>query len=266
MMWVIIDGNNWFSIAWYALKPTKSLHPDDIQADLEDRSARSVQTVLNWVEDIKRQLKPETFAICWDSPNSLRRQMFQEYKGGRGEKPEGYYVAMDDLRRKLELAGEWNVEIDGLEADDLLAKFAIDAVKEGSQCLLCSSDKDLHQCLIAGKVSQCTSVGRPEDRQRVLIFQILTAKLFEERYGVTLSQWIDYRCMAGDKTDGLPKPYGVGDKIALKILNACGSLDEFYADPLKAPITEGKRKAMLEFKPQLQLVRSLITLPLRKSQ
>ena len=262
-MLVIIDGNNWFSRAWFALKPTTSTEPEVVRIDIEERSVRSIQTTGHWIQDIKKQLKPTTLAICWDSPSSLRKELFPEYKGGRGEKPEGYYEAMTVLRRRLR--DYWNVEIDGCEADDLLAKFAIDAVRTGEQCLLCSSDKDLHQCLVAGVVSQCMYVNRPGGGRQNLIFQVITADNWKDHYDVALSQWLDYRCMVGDKADGLPKPYGIGDKLARKILEACGSLDEFYADPLKAPITEGKRHAMLEFKSQLPLVRSLITLPIKKN-
>lgn len=259
-MLVIIDGNNWFSRAWYALKPTKATEPEIVRADLEERSVRAIQTTGHWIQDINKQLNPTTLAICWDSPVSLRKELFPEYKGGRSEKPEGYYEALAVLRRRLR--NYWNVELDGCEADDLLAKFAIDAVRTKEQCLLCSSDKDLHQCLVAGAVSQCIHVSRPVDRPG-LSFDVITADDLKERYGVELSQWIDYRLMVGDKTDGLPKPYGVGDKIARTVLEACGSLDGFYADPSKAPISDSKRNSLLEFKPQVPLMRKLITLPFK---
>lgn len=261
-MWVVIDGNNWYSRAWFALKPTTSTDPEIVRADMEERCVRAVQTVLDWIEDTARQLKPETLAICWDSPNSFRREMFPEYKGGRGEKPEGYYAAMAVLRQNLD--SYLQVESSGYEADDLLAKFAIDAVKANEQCLLCSSDKDLHQCLITGAVSQCISITRSLGQHfGRLEFKVVTADLLFNEYGVKPSQWVDFRCMVGDKSDGLAGALGIGEKLARKILDACETLDGFYADPDKAPIAAGKRSSLLEFKSQVPLMRKLVTLPLR---
>lgn len=262
-MLVIIDGNNWFGRAWFSLKPTKATEPEIVKADLEERSTRAIQTTGHWIQDTKRQLHPETLAICWDSPSSFRKELFPAYKGGREEKPEGYYEAMEVLRRRLR--EYWNVEMDGYEADDLMAKFAIDAVKTNDKCLLCSSDKDLHQCLVAGSVSQCTEVKRREGSQK-LDFHVLNAEGFEGSYKMPLSQWLDYRCMAGDKSDNLPKPYGIGDKIARQILSACGTLDAFYDDPSKAGLSATRLNAMLEFKEHLPLLRKLITLPLRHEE
>lgn len=259
MMWVIIDGNNWFSRAWFALKPTTSTEPEIVQADLEERSVRAVQTAGHWIQDIKKQLKPTTLAICWDSPNSLRKQLYPEYKSHR-EKPEGYHAAMAVLRRRLR--DYWNVELNGYEADDLLAKFAFDANREEARCLLCSSDKDLHQCLVAGVISQCIGMKRPFGDRR-LEFEMITAKLLCKEYGVTPAQWVDYRCMVGDKADGLPGVYGIGPVNASDILVACGTLDGFYAEPFKAPISTTKRNALLEYKSRLPLIRKLITLPLK---
>ncbi len=256
-MWVIIDGNNWYSRAFYALTPTESQEPGVIKADLDLRCVRSVQTVLRWIEDTERQLKPTTLAICWDSRKSFRKELCDKYKGHKGEKAEGYYSAMDALR--LRLKDYQQRESSGFEADDLLAGFARDAVDEGEKCLLCSSDKDMHQCLTAGFVSQCTKMKRTEGISG-LDFRVLNAEGLFKKYGVTPSQWIDYRCMTGDKSDGLPGVDGIGPKNAMEVLVACGTLDGFYAEPFKAQIAVAKRNALLEFKSQLPLMRELITL------
>lgn len=257
-MYLIIDGNNWFSVAWYALKPTTSTVPAIIQADMELRAVRSIQTVMNWVEDIEQQIRPTTMAICWDSATSFRKQLMPEYKSDR-EKPDGYFAAMRTLRKNLD--GCWQVEMDGLEADDLMAKFARDAVKANERCLLCSSDKDLHQCLIAGCVSQCTGIDRQVLNSKIFDLRVMTERALIDKYGVAPSLWVDYRCMVGDPSDGLPKPTDIGPVNAIKILSACGTLDEFYKDPFKAPISPAKRNAMLAFKEQVPLVRKLIKLP-----
>jgi 5'-3' exonuclease len=255
-MWVIIDGNNWYGRAFFALKPTMSQEPEIIRMDLELRCGRAVQTVLNWIEDTKLQLKPTMLAICWDSTSSFRKELCPEYKAGRGEKPAGYCAAMGVLRMCLE--GYRQCESSGFEADDLLAGFARDAIDEGERCLLCSSDEDLHQCLTTGVVSQCTRVKRLADHR--LEFNVLTADGLFKLYGVKPWQWIDYRCIVGDRSDGLPGAPGVGPKAALAILGACGTLDRFYEEPDKAPLTALKLNTMLEFKSQLPLMRDLVTL------
>lgn len=256
-MWVIIDGNNWFSRAWFALKPTTSQDPEVIKHDLEQRSARSIQTTLRWIEDANRQLNPTTLAICWDSSTSFRKKACPAYKDGR-EKPDGYHSAMSVLRDNLQDYRQ--CEQSGYEADDLLAGFARDAIDEGEKCLLCSSDKDLHQCLVAGMVSQCTDFKRSLINSNRLEFQVLTYDGLLKQYGVSPWQWIDYRCISGDSSDGLPGAPGIGPKTACSVLVACQTLDEFYKEPFKAPITIRQRNILLEFQSQIPLMRDLITL------
>lgn len=256
MMWVIIDGNNWYSRAWFALKPIKSQDPAVVQADLEDRCIRSVQTVERWVEDAAHQLKPTMLAICWDSPSNSRRDQYPEYKP-KAERPPGYAEAMVILRRELQDYRQ--CESTGYEADDLMAGFARDAIDEGERCLLCSSDKDLHQCLTAGFVAQCTRMSRPVGGDR-LRFHVTKADELMELYGVTPLQWVDFRCLSGDPSDKLPGAPGIGPKTAREILAACGTLDGFYKEPFKAPITATKRNVLLEFKAKVPMMRDLVTL------
>lgn len=254
-MWVVIDGNNWFSRAWFALKPTSSQSPAIVQADLEQRCIRSIETVVRWIDDIARELKPTMLAVCWDSPASFRRELFPEYKADHN-KPAGYREAMRSLKEIL-LGRHLQYLANGYEADDLLAGFAREAIDEGERCVLCSSDKDLHQCLVDGCVSQCTRMARVDNQLR---FHITRSKELVDQYGVKPWQWVDYRCLTGDPSDGLPGVYGIGPKIAVDILTACGTLDKFYEEPFKAPITAAKRVAMLAFKPQVPLMRKLMTL------
>jgi DNA polymerase-1 len=93
-----------------------------------------------------------------------------------------------------------------------------------------------------------------------LEFKVITAEKLLDEYGVNPSQWVDFRCMTGDTSDGLPGAPGIGPKTARDVLVACGTLDKFYEEPFKAPVSVIKRNALLEFRSQVPLMRNLITL------
>lgn len=238
-MWTLIDGNNWYARDFFASGPS------------------APGNFIRRLDDLIAQLSPERVAIAWDT-RSFRHDISPSYKAHRSPKPDGFASALTELQNTLALRDIYSYSSDGFEADDLLAAMAASAIDEGIKAMIFSSDRDLHQCLVSGRVNQVTAVGRRD--RHTLDFTITTADLLHKANYVHPHQWIDYRSMLGDKSDNITGCPGVGPAAAAEVLRACGSLDGFYANPLAPRITARQRESLLAFRERLPDVQALLTL------
>lgn len=240
-MWLLIDGNNWFARDFFAAGP------------------RCVGTFLNRLQDIQTDRQPARVAVCWDSPESFRRQLSPSYKAQRGEKPPGFHKTLSELQGMVvQLANVASLSASGFEADDLLATLATMAVDEGEKAMLFSADQDLHQMLVAGLVNQVTSVTRPS--RGVMHYVAMTADLLKEKTGLQPHQWVDYRALVGDSSDNIKGCPGIGPDAARKILERFDSLDDFYANPFAVLLNQRQHALLMNYREQLPGVRRLIKL------
>lgn len=238
-MWLLIDGNNWFARDFYA-SGTSCGH-----------------NFLKRLEDLKYWDKTERIAIAWDS-RSFRHDLVPSYKAGRKEKPDGFARTLSELRDRVAGLDCYSIAVDGFEADDLLAAMAASAIDEGVRAMIFSSDRDLHQCLVADRVNQVTQISRVLANGIDLV--ITTAANLFEKHGVHPYQWIDYRTMIGDKSDNIAGCPGLGPVAAAEVLRACGSLDRFYHSPFTPALTARQRNALLAFKEKIPTTQTLLTL------
>lgn len=241
MTWLLIDGNNLFCRDFYA------------------NQQYAVGSFLRRIDDLREQLEPTRVAICWDSGGSFRDELFSGYKAARGPAPDGLATALRQVREAVESRGGIeSAACERFEADDLVATLAALAIDEGEQATIVSSDKDLHQCLADGRVNQILKINRPS-RSR-LAFDVMTAAGLVERYSVFPHQWIDYRALTGDASDGIPGCDGIGPKAAASILGRYDSLDDYYANPWKIKLGPSQERNLKRFRERLPLSRQLLKL------
>src|SRR5258708_37891247 len=106
--------------------------------------------------------------------------------------------------------------LDGYEADDLIgtiAKEAVDKFKE--EVVIGTGDRDLLQ-LVNGQVNVLMPVN---GFTKTMLFD---EKAVEEKYGVHPKQFVDYKALIGDASDGYPGVTGIGPKTAAKLLQEYG--------------------------------------------
>lgn len=241
MTWLLIDGNNWFARDFYASN-------NDAPGNFLRRLA-----------DLRSQVTHSRVAIAWDARSSFRHELSEGYKAKRVAKPDGFYGNMNELRNELAtVAGVASFEVEGFEADDILAALVRNALDEGEKAIVFSSDRDLFQCLAAGTVSQVIQVSRLKPQS--LSFSVMTADKLETEYGVKPWQWIDFRTMVGDQSDSISGCPGIGPKTASEVLRACKTLDRFFTEPFLPKLTSRQRSTLLAFRSQVDLRRRLITL------
>lgn len=187
--------------------------------------------------EIIKQLEPEYVAVAWDKrgSKSKRTEIFADYKAGRSKPPEEFYQQMPLLHDLLKSFGWPLYELDEYEADDIMGTFARIAEAQDVETCIVTGDYDMCQL-----ISPDTTVYITKKGSELLEFN---EAAFEEKYGVRVSQFVDYKALVGDKSDNIPGVTKIGPVAARKLLTQYGTLDGIYEhiDELK-----GAQKANLE--------------------
>ena len=153
-----------------------------------------------------------------------RVALFAEYKAQRREMPDELRGQFALVRRVLDTYGIPIVEVEGQEADDVIATLARQAEEASEETIVVTGDLDLLQI-----VDERTTVLTT--RRGITELGRYDPVAVRERFGLEPEQLPDYRGLKGDPSDNLPGIPGVGEKTATKLLQAAGSLDALVADP-----------------------------------
>ncbi|HEY0396692.1 MAG TPA: DNA polymerase I [Candidatus Elarobacter sp.] len=155
---------------------------------------------------------------------AARVALYPQYKAQRNETPDELREQFTLVRRILATFAIPIVEIDGEEADDVIATLARQAEEARQDAVVVTGDLDLLQIVddrttVLTTRRGITELGRYDE-----------AKV-RERYDLEPRQLPDYRGLKGDPSDNLPGIPGVGEKTAIKLVKTAGSLDALLANP-----------------------------------
>ena len=238
-IWLVIDGTH---------RAYRDLYASD------DREAKLLRPRLHAMFD---HFKPERIVAAFDSGPSFRSRLYPQYKGER-PKTEGVDDAIAASKDVYLAEAVDVISVDDFEADDILSTVTRLGRSLGNRIVIVSAEKDMHQCILDGEVSQMVRCLR--DRGN-LVCTYITAKDLKAKYGVNPSQWVDYRCLVGDTSDNIDGIAGIGSKTAGEVIAAIGSLEAFYANPFAAAGISSKVHAkLLAAKRRIPLLRELLTL------
>ncbi len=172
--------------------------------------------------------KPTHILAAFDKGTPVDRiSLFAEYKAQRRVMPDELRSQFALVRRVLQTYSIPIVEIEGQEADDVIATLARQAEEAGEQTLVVTGDLDLLQ-IVGERTTVLTT------RRGISELGRYDPAAVRERFGLESGQLPDYRGLKGDPSDNLPGIPGVGEKTATKLLQAAGSLDALVADPALA--------------------------------
>jgi DNA polymerase I len=172
--------------------------------------------------------KPTHVLAAFDKGMPVDRvSLYAEYKAQRRVMPDELRSQFALVRRVLDTFRIPIVEMEGQEADDVIATLAREAEEAGEQTLVVTGDLDLLQI-----VDERTTVLTT--RRGITELGRYDPAAVRERFGLEPAQLPDYRGLKGDPSDNLPGIPGVGEKTASKLLQAAGSLDALVADPALA--------------------------------
>ena len=241
----LIDGSGFIFRAYHALPPlTRKSDGMPVGA-----VAGFCNMVHKMVEDAKGADAPTHVAVVFDhSSRTFRNDIFPEYKAQRPEPPEDLRPQFGLIREATRAFNLPCIEMEGFEADDIIATYAEQAREAGGRVTIISSDKDLMQ-MVGGGVEMFDIMKN----RRIGIDEV------EEKFGVGPEKVIDVQALAGDSVDNIPGAPGIGVKTAALLIHEYGDLETLlaHAEEIKQP---KRRQTLIDFADQIRVSRELVTL------
>jgi len=214
---MVIDGHSLAFRAFYAL-PVDSFRAPDGQ------HTNAIHGFISMFLGLLKKENPTHLAVAFDiSRYSFRTRKYPEYKATRGETPPEFIGQVPLLQEALHAMGVVTLTKEDYEADDILATLASQASAEGMGVLVVSGDRDTFQ-LVTDRVT----VLYPSARG-VAELKRYTPDAVVERYGVAPELYPDVAALVGETSDNLIGIDKVGEKTAVKWIQAYGSLENLLA-------------------------------------
>lgn len=236
---MVVDGNSLMHRAFYALP---------ILTNASGEYTNAVFGFFSMLINAIAAHQPEYLAIAFDKKGkTFRHTMYDDYKAGRKETPEELRPQFGLLKDILGKIGIVSLELESYEADDILGVLSKRAQIEGINTILLTGDKDALQLVSDHCRVMLTRKGVSET-------EIYDTEKLQEIYQLTPAQMIDLKAMMGDSSDNIPGVPGVGEKTALKLLQAYHDLDGVYTHideikgKLKERLTDNKELAYMSRK------------------
>ena len=245
MKLLVLDGNSLVNRAFYGIK---------ILTTKDNRPTNAIYGFLNILLNLLRENQPDEVAIAWDlKAPTFRHKMYDGYKATRHGMPEELAQQMPVLKELLAELGFVMVSREGWEADDLLGTLSAAAAARGDECLLATGDRDSLQ-LVNDHVTVLLASTRGGRSETVP----MDPEAIREKYGLeNPRQLIEVKSLMGDTSDNIPGVPGVGEKTALALVQAFGSLDEVYNHLDDPRIKPGVRKKLTENEDKARLSHTL---------
>ena len=226
----LVDGSGYLFRAYHALPPLTR------KSDGLPVGAVSGYCNMLWklLEDMKGPEQPTHLAVVFDaSKKTFRNAIYKEYKAHRPPAPEDLIPQFPLVRDATRAFGVSCVEMSGYEADDLIATYARLAHEAGARCTIISSDKDLMQLVVDGKIELLDTMKN----RRLASAEVL------EKFGVTPDKVVQVQALAGDSTDNVPGVRGIGIKTAAELINIYGDIETLLSRT--SEIKQNKRRETL---------------------
>ncbi len=237
---ILIDGSAYIFRAFHALPPMSRKDGTPVNA---------VFGFTNMVMKLVDDMAPDKVIVVLDQARkTFRSDIYPEYKANRGAPPDELipqFPLIRDATRALNLP---MAEMEGFEADDLIAAYATQGVDAGMDVVIVSSDKDLMQLIRPG-----VTMLDPMKQKTIGPDEVM------ERFGVGPDRVVDVQSLAGDSTDNVPGVPGIGVKTAAELINIYGDLDTLLAraEEIKQP---KRRENLINHAEMARISRQLVTL------
>ena len=241
----LIDASGYIFRAYYAMAYRGG-------SNLTNPEGVPIGAVYGFTNMLLKLLKDHphaAIAVIFDAAReNFRNDIYAEYKANRDETPEDLVPQFPLVREATEAFGFQPVQLEGYEADDLIATYATQAAAQGLKVKIVSSDKDLMQLVNDNVVMLDPMKNKVVDHDGVI-----------EKFGVTPDKVVDVQSLAGDATDNVPGVPGIGIKTAAQLINEYGSLEALLdqAEGIKQP---KRRESLIEHAEMARISQQLVRL------
>ena len=241
----LIDGSAFIFRAYHALPPL-TRKSDGMPVGAVSGFCNMLQ---RYVEGNSGPDAATHVAVVFDKgSHTFRNDLYDLYKANREEMPEDLRPQIPLTRRATEAFNIACKELEGFEADDIIATLACRAREAGGRVTIVSSDKDLMQLVGEGVEMLDPMKNRRIDRDGVI-----------EKFGVGPERVVDVQALSGDSVDNVPGAPGIGIKTAALLINEFGSLEELLDRAEEIPQPK-RRQTLIENRAQIELSKRLVQL------
>ncbi|PRX09386.1 UNVERIFIED_ORG: DNA polymerase I [Martelella mediterranea] len=244
----LIDGSGFIFRAFHALPPL-TRKSDGLPVGAVSGFCNMLWKLLTQARDTSVGVTPTHLAVIFDySSKTFRKEIYPEYKAQRPPPPEELVPQFALIREATRAFNLPCIEMEGFEADDIIATYAKMAVAAGGDATIISSDKDLMQ-LVGPNVHMYDGM---KDRQ-IGVDEVVA------KWGVPPEKMIDLQALTGDSIDNVPGVPGIGPKTAATLLEQFGDLDTLLeqAETIKQ---NKRRENIIANRELVKISRQLVTL------
>jgi len=237
---ILVDGSGYIFRAYYALPPMQKKDGTPVNA---------VFGFTNMLVKLIEDYYEDKIIVVFDAAReNFRNSIFKDYKANRGETPEDLIPQFDLIRKCVDSFNLSQIEIEGYEADDIIASFAKLASSKNINSLIVSSDKDLMQL-----VNDNVTMLDPIKNKNIGIDEV------KEKFGVYPEKVIYIQALTGDKVDNIPGAPGIGPKTALDLINQFSDIEELIKNA-KEIKQEKKKNTIINSAEDIRLSLELVKL------
>ena len=239
----LIDGHALAYRTYFALTAGMS---DRMQTRAGEPTA-GIYGFANVVMRLLEQERPEYLAVAFDTGRTFRNDLSPEYKATRAKMPDDLRSQIERIRELIDAFHLPRLEMEGVEADDVLGTIALQAVEMGLGVKIITGDRDLLQLVNDRIVVSLPGSKLAESKN-------FNAADVKEYFGIDPDQVVDYKALVGDQSDNIRGVPGIGPKTAVNLLTQFRTLEEIYAHIDQIPgktaekLVTGKDSAFLSQK------------------
>ncbi|MBI4975038.1 MAG: DNA polymerase I [Candidatus Omnitrophica bacterium] len=223
----LIDGNSFCYRAYYAIRSL---------SNSKGQPTNAIYGFVTMLNKIVKDNQPDMLAVAFDLKGpTFRHKKFEEYKIHRKPMPDELVSQMPYIKEVVKAYNIPIYEVEGYEADDVLATLAKKAEGEDIETYIVTGDKDALQL-----VNSHIKVYNPNKDN--LVYDIAKVK---ETFGVAPERMIDLMALMGDATDNIPGVSGIGEKTAIELIGQFGSLESLLEN-VEHIKSEARRRMLKE--------------------
>ena len=206
---ILVDGSSYLYRAFHALPPL---------TNSKGMPTGAVKGVINMMRRLQKDYPNSTTAVIFDAKGkTFRDDIYSEYKANRPPMPDELRSQIQPIHDVIRAMGMPLISIEGVEADDVIGTYAVQATEHKQPVVISTGDKDIAQ-LVNQHISLVNTMTDTKlDREGVI-----------NKFGIPPELIIDFLALLGDKSDNIPGVPGVGEKTALGLLQGLGSIDSIY--------------------------------------